>query len=172
MSIVTKRGDSGKTSLLYGVRVSKDHPKVELNGALDELSSFLGMAKALIKDKTVQKVLQAIQKDLVFVSAEIATPLQFLKRLKKRMNSCHVASLEKNIAKLEAGQEAKNFCFSLPGQNLLSSCLDVSRTIARRAERRAVTLNKRKLLKNSSILVYLNRLSDLLYLLARRSEKR
>ena len=172
MSIVTKKGDKGRTSLLYGGMVSKDDPRVELNGALDELSSFLGMAKSLIKDKATKKNLEGIQKDLIVINAEIATLPKFLAKLKKRIGRGDVGGLEKDIKTLETKSPVRNLYFSLPGQNLVSSCLHVARTIARRAERRCVTLSKKDLVKNSSILVYLNRLSDFLYLVARKSEGR
>jgi cob(I)alamin adenosyltransferase len=170
MSIVTKKGDQGKTSLLYGDVVSKDSPRVELNGALDELSSFLGMSKCLIKDRFAKKCLQQIQKDLMVVAAEVATPVRFIKKLKKKISVHEIKRLEKNIEIMEAKRAVKAFCFSLAGENLVSSCLDVSRTICRRAERRVTSLAKKKSLKNNSLLIYLNRLSDLLYLLARRCE--
>ena len=172
MSIVTKKGDQGKTSLLYGDVVSKDSPRIELNGALDELSSFLGMSKCLIKDKFTKKCLEQIQKDLMAVSAEVATPVRFIKRLKKKISVREIKRLEKDIEALEAKRVVKVLCFSLAGKNLVSSCLDVSRTICRRAERRGASLAKKKSLKNSSLLTYLNRLSDLLYLLARRCENK
>ena len=172
MSIVTKKGDKGKTSLFFGGVVSKDNPRVELNGALDELSSFLGMAKSLIKDKATKKNLEGIQKDLIVINAEIATLPKFLAKLKKKIGKRDVGRLEKDIRKLEAKSPVRNLHFSLPGQNLISSCLHVARTIARRAERRCVTLSKKNLIKNPSILVYLNRLSDFLYLVARKSEGR
>ena len=203
MSIVTKKGDKGRTSLLYGGMVSKDDPRVELNGALDELSSFLGMAKSLIKDKATKKNLEEIQKDLIVINAEIATLPKFLAKLKKRIGRGDVGGLEKDIKTLETKNPVRNLYtprpeavltknvrisfghlafrpkgtsrglhFSLPGQNIVSSCLHVARTIARRAERRCVTLSKKDLIKNPSILVYLNRLSDFLYLVARRTEER
>lgn len=169
MGIVTKKGDQGKTSLFMGGIVSKDHPRVELCGALDELSSFLGVSKSLIKDKPVSRRLDAVQKDLLVIGAEIATGTKFVKVLKKRITKKDPDRLEEWIRSLEASGK-KNFCFSVPGKSLVASCLDVSRTIARRAERRAVSLSKKRLLLNKDILVYLNRLSDLLYLLARKSE--
>ena len=172
MSIVTKKGDTGKTSLFFGGVVSKDNPRVELNGALDELSSFLGMAKSLIKDKAAKKSLEGVQKDLIVINAEIATLPKFLAKLKKRIDRRDVGRLEKGIKELETKSPAGNLYFSLPGQNLVSSCLHVARTIARRAERRCVTLSKKGLIKNPSMLAYLNRLSDFLYFVARKSEKR
>ena len=108
MSIVTKKGDKGRTSLLYGGMVSKDDPRVELNGALDELSSFLGMAKSLIKDKATKKDLEGIQKDLIVINAEIATLPKFLAKLKKRIDRRDVGGLEKDIKKLETKSPVRN----------------------------------------------------------------
>lgn len=171
MGIVTKKGDHGKTSLYFGGVVSKDHPRVELCGALDELSSFLGVAKCLLKDDGSRLWIGRVQKDLVTIGAEAATAAKHLPKLRVRMRATDVRRLEGYIGDLEARRRKKNFCFSVPGKCLVSSCLDVARTIARRAERRAVSLLKKKQLKNRDILVYLNRLSDLLYLLARKSEE-
>ncbi len=78
MGIVTKKGDKGKTSLYFGGMVSKDHPRVELCGALDELSSFLGVAKSLLKDKQSRAWIEAVQKDIVMIAAEVATAPGFL----------------------------------------------------------------------------------------------
>jgi ATP:cob(I)alamin adenosyltransferase len=170
MSIVTKKGDKGRTSLFLGGCVAKDSPIMELEGALDELCSFLGLSKSLIKDRTKKKALESIQEDLFVIGAEVATAPRFLKRLKIKIEKNDVGRLEKIIDGLEAKRTLKECCFCLPGKNLTSSALDISRTIARRSERRAVSLTKKKLLKNPYILVYLNRLSDLLYLLARSEE--
>ena len=170
MSIVTKKGDNGKTSLFYGGGVAKDHPRIELCGALDELSSFLGVAKSLLKDKKRRACIEDMQKDLIVIGSEAATSVRFLSRLKKNIQKRHIERLESCIDELEAVPAEKGGCFSLAGVNPVSGCLDVSRTIARRCERQAVGLFKKKQLKNRNILVYLNRLSDLLYLLARQSE--
>ena len=169
MSIVTKKGDKGTTSLFLGGIVPKDHPRVELCGTLDELSSFLGVSKSLIKTRDIRDCLEAIQKDLLVIGAEVATARKFVGILKKRMDAKAAKRLENCIENLEKAK-TRDFCFSLPGKTLVASSLDVARTIARRAERRAVSLLKKKHLQNREILVYLNRLSDLLYLLARKSE--
>jgi len=171
MGIVTKKGDKGKTSLYFGGRVSKDHPRVELCGALDELSSFLGVVKSLLKDRQGRVWIEGVQKDLVTIAAEAATAPGFLVRLKKRVQKKDVGRLEHQIVILESRSKKKNFCFSIPGSCLVSSCLDVARTIARRAERRAVSLLRKRQINNKNVLVYLNRLSDFLYLLARKSEE-
>lgn len=170
MSIVTKKGDKGKTFLFLGGVVAKDSPIMELEGALDELCSFLGLSKSLIKDKAKKKVLESFQEDLFVIGTEVATAPRFLKRLKRKIEKSDVGRLEKIIDGLEAKRTLEECCFCLPGKNFVSSTLDISRTIARRLERRAVSLARKKLLKNRYILVYLNRLSDLLYLLARSEE--
>lgn len=169
MGIVTKKGDKGRTSLFLGGIVSKDHPRVELCGTLDELSSFLGISRSLIKTRGIGACLEAIQKDLLVIGAEVATARKFVGILKKRIKSQDTRRLEGFIEGLEEGKK-KNVCFSISGKTLVASSLDVARTIARRAERRAVSLAKKNQLQNKEILAYLNRLSDLLYLLARKSE--
>ena len=97
---------------------------------------------------------------------------KFLAKLKKRIDRRDAGRLEKDIKELGTKNPAGKLHFSLSGQNLVSSCLHVARTIARRAERRCVTLSNKGLIKNPSMLIYLNRLSDFLYLVARRSEER
>jgi cob(I)alamin adenosyltransferase len=172
MSIVTKTGDRGKTSLFLGGRVSKDDPRVELNGTLDELASFLGMSKSLVRKKTFKNDLEAIQKDLIVICAEVATTVRFLKRLVRRVGQDEVERLENRIDAFESEKKKRRGRFELSGKNLSSSSLNVSRTIARRAERQAFSLVKKGLIKNPHILIYLNRLSDYLFLLAQQAEKR
>jgi len=172
MSITTKTGDKGLTSLCCGKRIRKDHILVQICGLLDELCSFLGLTKSLIKKRQTKKLLVSIQKDLFVIGAEIATSAKFLNRLKKRIDNNYVKRLEDNINNLERKIKLKGSCFLLPGENFISSAFDVGRTIARRAERQVVTLKHKNILKNPQILIYLNRLSDLLYLLARAYEKK
>ncbi len=170
MSITTKVGDKGKTSLLGGKMVDKDHVIIEACGTLDELCSFLGMAKSFLKNKQAKNIIESIQKDLFIVGAEVSCRANFAGRLKKRINSAYAARLGKIVNGLEKKNKLRS-SFCLPGKNSLSGILDVARVIARRSERRVVTLSKKGTLKNPHILVYLNRLSDLLYLLARACEK-
>lgn len=171
MGIVTKRGDQGKTSLFLGGAVAKNNPRVEMDGTLDELCSFVGMSKSLIKENSVKECLESIQKDFFVIGAEVATETRYLKRLVKRIDQSDVSRLEKVIKELESKRTLRDCVFCLPGKSFLSSTLDVSRTIARRAERQTVSLMNKKLLKNRYILMYLNRLSDLLYLFARATEE-
>jgi len=170
MGIVTKKGDKGKTSLYQGKRVGKDHIRMEACGTIDELSSYLGLAKSMVKSKKIINIIESIQKDLFILDTEIVTEGLALKKLKKRIDSSFVDRLDRVILDLEEKKGLKTKCFQLPGAGSVSSIFDISRTIARRAERRVATLGRKKLLSNKSILIYLNRLSDLLYLLARLSE--
>lgn len=172
MSITTKTGDSGKTSLSFGERVFKDDLRVKAAGTLDELCSFMGLAKSLIYDKNTKKIIEDIQRDLFIIGAEVATLPKYLKKLGKRIDNSFVLKLENLIRRWESKKKFKAHCFYLPGENKTSSCFDVSRTIARRAERMLVGLKRKKILKNNYMVIYLNRLSDLLYLFARNYEKK
>ena len=170
MSIVTKTGDMGVTSLLYGGRVRKDDLRIEINGILDELSSFLGLIKSLIKKKRGKDLINKIQVHLWMIGSEISTKVAYLSKLKKRLKQEDIKYLESLIKKLEGKYRPEERCFVLAGKNTISSTLDIARTIARTAERRVVTFNSKTEARNRCILVYLNRLSDLLYLLARHYE--
>lgn len=170
MGITTKMGDKGETSLYGGGIVSKDHIIIETCGSLDELSSFLGLAKGLLKDKQAKSIIVSIQHDLFIVGAEVSCKAGLASKLKKRIGPGHVADLDKVISGFEKKNKLRN-SFCLPGENSVSAILDVSRAITRRAERMVVTMKKKELLNNWHILIYLNRLSDLLYLLARACEK-
>ncbi|MFA6281103.1 MAG: cob(I)yrinic acid a,c-diamide adenosyltransferase [Candidatus Omnitrophota bacterium] len=171
MSITTKKGDCGETSLLGAKRVLKDDIRIDACGVLDELCSFLGLSRSSIYKKKIKKIIEEIQCDLFLIGSEIVTEQVSLGKLKKRINKTHVLGLEKIISICEKNSKLKKQCFSIPGENLVSSFLDISRTIARRLERKVVTLKRKKLIHNSDILAYLNRLSDLLYLFARLHEE-
>lgn len=167
MGIVTKNGDRGKTFLYSGRLVSKDHARIETCGSLDELFSFLGMAKSLIKQSQAKKTIAAIQHDLLIIGTELACDVRCIKRLKKRIGKEHTLRIEGLINNLENSRKVKVSNFCLTGDNPVSAALDVARAVSRRVERDAVRLKRIRLLRNSEVIVYLNRLSDLLYLLAR-----
>ncbi len=172
MGITTKIGDKGFTSLLFGSCDSKDSLRMESCGALDELCSFLGLAKSLTKDKKAKAAIDNIQKDLFIIGAELATEGAYSHKLRQKINSNDITRLESLIKALEKRYIAKMRYFILPGENTLSAVLDITRTVARKAERRAVALKRSGVIKNTLIIVYLNRLSDLLFLIARSYEKR
>jgi cob(I)alamin adenosyltransferase len=170
MSIVTKRGDRGTTGLMYNRQVSKCHPRVEAYGAVDELNAALGLARGAVQHDRLRENLTTIQKDLVLLMGELATAAEDLSRYVKDghslVNPAMTASLEKWIAEQEAAQvSAKGW--AMPGASTSSAALDFARTVCRRAERRACALQETGQLPNPEIIVYLNRLSDLLWVLAR-----
>ena len=169
MGITTKKGDTGKTGLYPGNRLWKDDIRIESIGILDELVSFIGAAKSLIIDAHVKENLETIQRELFIAGHEMTTLSNSTKKLKKRIDETHVAGLEKTMAAIEKTLLLKRFC--LPGEDPASSALDIARTVARKAERQCVKLLRKKHLKNIFVIKYLNRLSDLLFLLARKTEK-
>jgi len=153
--------------------VPKDSLRIEICGDLDELNAYLGLSKNLAKGKKIKKVIESIQEELFIVGAEVATEIKFINKLKQRIGKACVKRLETMISQIEKKNHLSDFC--LPGKDLTSGSLDVARTIARRLERRMVSLKKQKGLKNDFILIYFNRLSDLLFLLAvslKKSPKR
>jgi cob(I)alamin adenosyltransferase len=172
MSIVTKKGDAGRTSLYCGKRVSKDDIRVDICGSLDEVSSFLGLAKNASKDKNTKKAIHSIQDGLIIVGSEVATSAAGKGKIKNRVGADSICAIEEEIDRLEGKRAVKIRSFCIPGNGAASSALDVARAITRRAERRSVTLLKKRMLNNPNIVTYLNRLSDLLYLLARFNEKK
>jgi len=175
MSIVTKTGDQGTTGLMYGRRVPKHDPRVEAYGAMDELNAALGLARASARDKFVGNALLAIQKDMVILMGELATTTEDLQRYVKDGYSLVTAPMTTKLDDLAREMEAQNLKFTgwaTPGQSLSSSALDVARTVCRRGERRVCALRESGQLQNAQILVYLNRLSDVLWLLARWVEEK
>lgn len=173
MSIVTKTGDAGTTALMYNRRVSKTHPRVEAYGAVDELNAALGLARATSPHEFVRSHLVAVQKDLVVLMGELATQTEDLPRYKKDGYSIVTPELTIKLDQLAKEIEAQKISFkgwATPGGNPASAALDLARTTCRRAERRACALQEGKQLQNSEIIVYLNRLSDALWLLARWTE--
>lgn len=167
MSIVTKKGDKGVTSLRMGGRVWKDDPRIELCGTLDELCSFLGLVKAQSKNKKTKKMIEHIQKNLLAACSGVSAK----PKLKKGIDVDSIVWLEENIRGLESGGSLRVRGFCIPGDNFISGAMHVARTIARRAERHAVTLKRKKMLADRNLLVYLNRLSDFLFLLAKECGK-
>jgi len=170
MSIVTKHGDQGTTALMYNRQVSKCHPRVEAYGAVDELNAAIGLARAAATDGKLRDNLAATQQDLVRLMGELATLVEDLPRYVKDGHSlvspAMTSALEKWIAELEAAKVSTKG-WAMPGANTTSAALDLARTVCRRAERRACALQEAGQLHNAEIVVYLNRLSDLLWLLAR-----
>jgi cob(I)alamin adenosyltransferase len=170
MSIVTKTGDKGMTALMYGRRVSKCHPRVEAYGCVDELNTALGLARATADQPFIRDNLLVIQRDLVTLMGELATAVEDLPRYIKDNYTLVTSQLTLKLDALVREVEAQSVSFkgwATPGACLNSAALDVARTVCRRAERRVCALQEADQLQNSEIIIYLNRLADLLWLLAR-----
>ena len=170
MSIATRTGDLGTTGLMYNRRVSKCHPRVEAYGTVDELNAAIGMARATAEHDYVCEHLLAIQKDLVILMGELATGVDDLPRYVKDGYSLVTPALTVKLDRLVREIEAQEITYkgwATPGATASSAALDLARTIARRAERRVCALHEANQLQNAEIIIYFNRLSDLLWLFAR-----
>jgi cob(I)alamin adenosyltransferase len=170
-SIVTRTGDSGETGLLYGGRVPKDDQHLEAYGALDEAVSALGLARALEPDEGRAARIQELQRELFTVGAELATGTGERGKLERHFNTVTaelVDRLEQETHALEVAHPVTSFV--IPGGTPSAAALDVARTVVRRAERAAVRLQRAGGLDNVEVLRYLNRCSDLLFMLARQAE--
>ncbi len=170
MSIATKTGDNGTTALMYGRRVPKNHPRVEAYGSVDELNAALGLARAMAEHDFVRANLLAIQKDLVVLMGELAVANEDLERYVKGgfllVKPDMTAKLDVLIKEIET-QNVSFKGWATPGATHHSAALDVARTVCRHAERRVCDLQAAGDFKNEEIIIFLNRLSDLLWLFAR-----
>jgi cob(I)alamin adenosyltransferase len=173
MKIYTKTGDRGDTGLFGGGRVPKSHPRVDAYGEVDELNATLGLARALEPMPRIDELLVPIQRDLFAIGALLATPnLEKMRQHleKARVDEARVAQLEQAIDDADVELEPLR-AFILPGGSPKAAALHVARTVCRRAERRVVELTQVEEIPELAI-VYLNRLSDLLFTLARLAAKR
>lgn len=173
MSIATKTGDDGTTGLIFGHRVPKFHLRVEACGALDELNAALGLARSSAADKFIVENILWVQQTLVNVMGEVGVLPQDLPRYRKAgfktVTRKWTAKLDGIVKKLEA-EKISFKGWATPGATPHAAALDVARTICRRAERRVAELRAAGELSNGEILIFLNRLSDVLWLLARKAE--
>jgi cob(I)alamin adenosyltransferase len=166
MSIATKRGDKGKTSLAGGKRVSKADPRVEAYGTLDELSSVMGFARSICRSEKIREATKAIQKELFIVSASLASAKKKSARVSREM----VDALTRQVEEVESIEGILGD-WALPGEDSVSAAYDVARTVCRRAERAMVRLRDSGKAVDPLALAYVNRLSDLLWLFGRFVEK-
>lgn len=164
MSIYTKKGDAGDTQIIGG-KVRKNDIKVETYGSLDEVNSVLGIARSLCSSNMLNCIINRVQKDIFKLSSELASDSSFRKKLKDKITEKDTFWLEQVIDYISRRIYLKKD-FVTPGFTTLSALLDTARSVVRRAERRAVSLHERENLR-VELLKYLNRLSDLLYILAR-----
>lgn len=171
VKIYTKKGDLGQTGLLGGQRVSKSDRRPEACGTLDEACSILGVVRAAAQhDEELTAVIHTIQQDLFLMGAELATAAEDRERFDFQITAEHTAQIEAfidaRLAKIELPR-----AFVIPGSSSsLSALLDWGRAVVRRGERRVVALKEAGLLDNPEVLRYLNRLADLLFVLARYQE--
>lgn len=162
-------GDEGYTDLLGPERVAKYDLRPETYGTVDEATSTLGLARALSTQERVREVLMHTQHDLYLLMAEVATPVAQLEKLPYRITQEQADWIDSTIKELEGEIELPR-AFVLPGASPASAAIDVARTIVRRAERHAVRLIHEGRMPQGQVLRYLNRLSSLLFVLARYEE--
>ena len=175
MSIVTRTGDQGETSLMYNRRVSKADPRVDAYGCVDELTAALGLVRSISKEELLSDQILAAQKDLIVVMGELATTPQDRKRYVKDgfhiTTAAMVDRITAAIVDLEKDKSLYPKDWVIPGGTATSAALDFARAACRRAERHIAQFTVDDKDFNPEILRYLNRLSDLLWVLARYAER-
>lgn len=175
-AVATGKGDDGTTGLLYGGRVTKDDPRTDAYGAVDEAVASLGVARVLLADaglKELSDLVLRYQRELFVVGAELATNPSALDRLEDgvtRVSEAMLNNVESDLARWESAVEMPKE-FIVPGETAASAALEVGRTILRRAERRIVALGRVVQIQGAWVLPYVNRLADLLWVLARAAEQ-
>jgi cob(I)alamin adenosyltransferase len=165
MKIYTKTGDKGETGLFGGQRVGKDAARIEAYGSVDEVNSVIGVVLSMNPPARLGPMLAQIQNDLFVVGADLATPQEKPGMSIERIGGAHSAALETFIDELEEELPALK-SFILPGGTMAAAQLHFARTVSRRAERHAVRLSHQETI-GSGVIIYLNRLSDFLFVAAR-----
>ena len=168
--VTTGTGDAGYTGLLGSERVAKYDPRPDTFGTVDEATSALGLARATTHDPKVKEIIYRIQNELYLLMGELATTPENYEKMGLRMTAEHVQWLEQVEESLKQEVEIPNK-FIIPGDSLDGAALDLARTVIRRAERMAVKLLHDGVIQNTEVVRYLNRLSDLCWILARYDEK-
>ena len=173
-SIATKTGDSGKTGLAGGLRLSKSDLRVEAYGTVDEFNTFLGFARSICPHEDIRTWTETIQRTLFRVGAALSTPTEALS-VTQTVNEADVESLTNLVHQIEATEGILSD-WSLPGANTHSAAYEIARTVCRRAERASVRLQELspegEIWVLPEVLAYLNRLSDLIWLFGRLIEVR
>jgi cob(I)alamin adenosyltransferase len=167
--VTTGEGDTGYTGLLGEQRVPKYDPRPDTFGTVDEATSALGLARAAATDPQVKQIIFQVQQELYLLMGELATPPEHYEKIGLRMTIEHVRRLEQVEESLKREVEIPNK-FIIPGDTLDGAALDLARAIIRRAERMAVKLLHDGVIQNGEVVRYLNRLSDLIFILARYVE--
>ena len=168
--IYTKKGDDGTTGLLYGGRISKADAAVEAYGSVDEAVAALGLARALAQDEEVRGLILRLQRELFVAGADLATNPEERQKLKPGVSLVTAEMVEdlERVIDQSVEQQPLPEEFIVPGANAASAAVDVARTFVRRAERRTVEMRDGGTIVSPDALRYLNRLSDLLFVVARR----
>lgn len=164
--VTTKIGDKGTSRLFSSETVSKTDSRLQAYGDIDELVSFLGIVRCHLNNKDLQNELQKIQKALFIIGSELATTDKKYSSLPKHIDAAMVEELNQKTEQLNNAIDIPND-FIVPGNTLTSAYLDYARALSRRCERHIVGLYEQKIISNSHLLIWMNRLSDYLYLLAR-----
>ena len=165
MKIYTRTGDRGDTSLFGGQRVPKDALRIEAYGTVDELNSVIGIVRADNTEPALDATLERVQDELFVLGADLATPRSLEKKGVRRITHTEADRLEQEIDKFDAGLKPLK-SFILPGGSPVAAGIHFARTVCRRAERIVVRLSRNEDI-GDDIIIYLNRLSDLLFVLAR-----
>ena len=171
MSIATKHGDKGDTGLIGGERVSKADVRVEAYGTVDELGAAMGFARSICEDAEVRELTKSIQRELFTVAGAIASPAGGAESVTTYVTPEMVEALTAHVTRIESTEGILSD-WSLPGDHAAAAAYDVARTICRRAERAVVRLSETGAELNPHVVPYLNRLSDLLWLMGRLLELR
>ena len=167
--VTTGTGDTGYTGLLGEQRVPKYDPRPDTFGTVDEATSALGLARAMTSDPKVKEIIYQIQQELYLLMGELATTPENYEKMGLSMTIEHVQHLEQVEEHLKREVEIPNK-FIIPGDTPVGAALDLARAIIRRAERMAVKLLHDRVIQNGEVVRYLNRLSDLIFILARYVE--
>ena len=173
MRVYTRSGDAGETGLLFGGRVPKTDPRCEAYGTTDQAVSAMGLARALSEDERVKEILLQVQREMFTVGAELATAAENYEHLTEHFDVVTgemVERLETFIDELDSQIELPA-SFIIPGASAASAALDMARSLLRTGERRVVGLQQQGMLVNPEVLRYINRLSDLLFMLARYEDR-
>ncbi len=170
MSIATKTGDAGKTALIGGERVSKADLRVESYGTIDELGAQMGFARSICGDEEIDELTKSIQKEMFMVAGSVANP-NFQDAPQPYLTTEMIDRLTAEVTRIEK-MEGILSDWSLPGDVSSAAAFDVARTVCRRAERLVVRLQANGENVDSLVVTYLNRLSDLLWLVGRFLEKK
>ena len=170
MKITTKKGDTGRTSLLNKHRrVTKTNIRKEINGTLDEVSATLGLARATSEMKRINALILRLQEEIFMIGSEVAASPDDVDELDYRIGSRHVRRLERGMDRIEERMKMPE-SFVVAGTTQVSAMLDLARTFTRRAERKAVEAKEEGIIRSAHLMKYLNRLSDYIFTLARYYE--